>query len=165
MALEKAKKNLNYLFLNTTPEAEEPTWKRARTSTDFAHAMNAETETFDYIADEGPTDELKSYKPTIAQTQTAYIGDPVYDYVFGLYDKQGVGSDAVTKGMIVYQQKKTVAEAQENVALQFDALITIDTYDIVAGTLTYTIGQRGTPTHGTAVVANDVPTFHMEVEV
>lgn len=165
MALEKVKKHLNYLFLDTTPGGESPTWKRARTSTDLAHAMNPETETFDYIADESPTDELKSYKPSIAQTQTAYIGDPVYDYVFGLYESQGVGSNAVTQGMIVYQQKKAVAEAQENVALQFEALITIDTYDIVAGTITYTIGQRGTPTHGTAVIENDAPTFHMEVAV
>ena len=165
MALEKVKKYLNRLFLDTTPKKEAPTWKRATKSTDLAIAMNAETETFDFIADESPTDEIKSYKPTITQTQTAYIGDPIYDYIFSLYDKQGVGSDAVTKAMIVYQQKKAVSEAQENVALQFDALITIDTYDIVAGTITYTIGQRGTPTHGTAVIEDDAPTFHMEVGV
>jgi len=165
MALEKVKKHLNYLFLNTAPGEEEPVWKRAKTSTDFAIAMNGETETFDYIADENPTDELKSYKPSISQTQTAYIGDAVYDYIFSLYEKQGVGTDAVTKGMIVYQQKKTIVEAEENIAVQFDALITIDTYDMVAGTITYTIGQRGTPTHGTATIEDGVPTFKVEVVV
>ena len=71
MALEKVKKYLNRLFLDTTPEKEAPTWKRATKSTDLAIAMNAETETFDFIADESPTDEIKSYKPTITQTQTS----------------------------------------------------------------------------------------------
>ena len=163
--LERVKKYLNYLFLDTTPAGESPTWKRATKSTDLAIAMNAETETFDFIADESPTDEIKNYKPSISQTQTAYIGDPVYDYIFDLYNKQGIGSDAVTKAMIVYQQTKTVGSATKNIALQFDALITIDTYEIVAGTITYTIGQRGTPTHGTATIAEGVPTFEMEVEV
>jgi hypothetical protein len=207
--LTRVKKHLNYLFLDTTPGEDTETWKRAGKSTDFAIAMNNEQETFDYIADESPTTELKSYKPTVAQTQAAYIGDPIYDYVFDLYNQQATGSDAVSKGMIVYQQKsgnpapvytvttaepadwatnyedyytvsngvysnvtgetapeweagtyykKTEAEAP-NVAIQFEALITIDTYDIVAGTITYTIEQRGTATKGTATVTNGQPEF------
>ncbi len=157
--LTRVKKHLNYLFLDTTPGETSATWKRAGKSTDFAIAMNNEQETFDYIADESPTTELKSYKPTVAQTQAAYIGDSIYDYVFDLYNQQATGSDAVSKGMIVYQQKSGTGESAPNVAIQFEALITIDTYDIVAGTITYTIEQRGTATKGTAVVTDGAPVF------
>lgn len=163
---ELVKKHLNKLFLDVDPASETPDWKRVKTSTDFAVAMNAETETFDYIADEIPTDELKAYKPQIAQTQTAYIGDPIYDFIFGLYEKQAVGTDAVTKCMIVFQQEKTVGETKEKIAQMFDALITIDTYDIVAKTLTYSIAQRGSVQHGTAVLDEDgKPVFKAEVSV
>ncbi|HBU13329.1 MAG TPA: hypothetical protein DEB31_11625 [Clostridiales bacterium] len=157
--LERVKKYQNYLFLNITPKAETPSWKRVGTATDFAAAMNGETETFDYIADESPTTELKTYKPTIAQTQTAYIGDPIFDYVFDLYNRRATGSDAVGQGMLVYQQKAGMGDDAGNVAVLFDALITIDTYDIVAGTITYTIEWRGTPVNGTAKVVGGEPAF------
>lgn len=155
--MERVKKHLNYLFLDTTPGEASETWKRAGKSTDFAKAMNAETETFDYIEDENPTTELNSYRPSISQTQAAYIGDPIYDFVFDLYFRQATGSDAITKCMEVYQQKNSDSTA--NLAEQCDALITIDTYDRVAGTITYTIEQRGTATKGTATVVDGAPVF------
>ena len=153
------KKHLNFLFLDTAPGESAEAWKRVGTATDFAHAMNAETEAFDYIADENPTEELKSYKPTLAQTQAAHVGDPIYDFVFRLYKTQATGGDAVTKAMIVYQQKVSTEEDAGNEAIQFNALITIDTYDFVAKTITYTISQRGTPVHGSAKVVDEKPTF------
>lgn len=157
--MEKVKKYLNYLFINTTPKESTPAWVRVTKSTELAHTMNAKTEDFDYIADKNSTEELDSYKPTIQQTQTAYIGDKVYDYIFELYRLQKTGSDAVGECMIVFQQKAGTGEDTGNKAMQFNALITIDTADFVAGTITYTISQRGTPVHGTAKVVADKPTF------
>lgn len=166
MSLEKVLKHLNKLFLNTTPKEQTKDWKRVKTSTDFAIAMNAENETLDFIADESPSEELKSYKPSIAQTQTAYIGDPIFDFIYSIYEAQAVGTDAVTQGMIVYQQEKEVGETKAHIAQMFDVLITIDTYDIPAGTITYTINQRGSVTHGTATVDEDgKPVFNAEVAV
>lgn len=164
--IEKVRKHLNKLFLNTTPKSQTATFMRVKTSTDFAIAMNAENETLDFIADESPSEELKSYKPSIGQTQTAYIGDPIYDYVFSLYEAQAVGTDAVTQAMVVFQQEKTVGEAKAHIAQLFDVLITVDTYDIAACTLTYTINQRGSVKHGTATVGEDgKPVFNAEVAV
>ena len=166
MSLELVRKHLNKLFLDTAPGAAAPVFTRVKTSTDFAVAMNGETETKDFIADENPSDDLKSYKPSIAQTQTAYIGDPVYDYIFSLYEKQAVGTEAITKCLIVYQQEKEVGETKEHIAQLFDVLITIDTYDLVAQTITYTLSQRGTPAHGTATLDEDgKPVFNAEVAV
>jgi len=149
--LERLKKHLNYLFLNASPGGAEPLWKRAAKSTDFAVKMNAKTETYDYIADAAPTEDLTSYSPEVSQTQTAYIGDPVYDYVFSLYRDQATGSDAVTDALLVYQQKS----GGENLAARFAATVTIDTYDIVAGTVKYKLTQRGTALRGLASVAGD----------
>lgn len=149
------KKHLNYLFLNTASAAS-PNWVRVTKSTDFAIVYNPETEVFDYIADETPTTELTKYAPTIGQTQKAIIGDAIYDYIAEMARKQKTGLDAVTQAMIVRQQKDT---QNKNLAEIFDVLITVDTDDIVAGTLAYTISQRGDPTFGTAVIAEGVPTF------
>ena len=149
--LERLKKHLNYLFLNISPSGTSPQWKRASKSTDFAVRMNGKSETYDYIADEGPTEDLTGYAPELSQTQTAYIGDPVYDYVFSLYSNQATGSDAVTDALLVYQQKSGNA----NAAAKFAATVTIDTYDIVAGTIKYKLQQRGAAERGAATVASD----------
>lgn len=157
MSEEMRLKHLNYLFLNTSITGT-AAWKRVKKSTDFAIAYNAETETYDYIADASPTDELKSYKPSIAQTQTAVIGDDIYDFIAEIARAQKVGSEAVTQAMIVRQQKNSGNTA--NLAEKFDVLITIDTDDMVAKTITYTISQRGGVTLGTAAISEDgVPTF------
>lgn len=154
---ERVKKHKNYLFVNRGTDAA-PDWIRVKTSTDFAIAFNAETETFDYIDDENPTDEIKSYKPVIAQTQTAYIGDFVFDYVFDYAYDLKAGTSAKTQGILVFQQKGEAAGA--NKAWKFNMTITIDTYDVVAGTLTYTIGINGTIDRGEAVVDEaGVPVF------
>lgn len=156
------KKHLNYLFLDITGGSASPSWKRAKKSTDFAIAYNAETETKDYIENAVPSTELTKYAPSIAQTQTAVIGDDIYDYIANLARTQAVGNDAKTNAMIVRQQRNVGNTA--NLAETFAALITIDTDDFVAGTITYTITQCGDPTYGTASIANGVPTFTADTE-
>ena len=92
---EKLKKHLSYLFLNTTPGAGSEKWSRIGKSTEWTDTMNAKSATYDYIEDSSPTDELEAYKPTTSMPLTAYIGDPVYEFIFDLYQKQETGSDSV----------------------------------------------------------------------
>ena len=155
---EMRKKHLNYLFLNTSSK-ESPSWVRVTKSTDFAIVYNPETEVFDYIADANPTTELTKYAPTIGQTQKTIIGDAIYDYIAEMARRQQTGLDAVTQAMIVRQQKDS---SGKNLAESFDVLITIDTDDFVAGTLTYSIAQRGDVTLGTASVSDGTPSFTAE---
>ncbi len=56
--MEKTKKHLNYLFLNTAPAETDPAWARVGKSTEWTDTMNATTTTYDYIED--------SYKPTVS---------------------------------------------------------------------------------------------------
>lgn len=154
------KKHLNYLFLDVS-DTSTPDWKRCSTSTDFAIAYNANTEERDYISYENPIDELMNYKPSIAQTQTAYIGDPIYDFVANLARTQAVGDEAVCDCMIVRQEMNAGNTA--HLAEKFPALITIDTDDFVAKTITYTINYHGDVVLGTANVVSGVPSFTADV--
>ena len=153
--LEKTKKHLNYLFINTAPGADPATWARVGKSTEWTDTMNATVNTFDYIEDASPTDELDSYKPSASMPLTAYIGDPCYDFIFKLYQEQKTGTDAVTDALRVYQQKSGAA----NVATKTAVLLTVDNYNIATGVITFNVGQRGTPIQGTATVADGVPAF------
>ena len=157
----KRLKHKNFLFLNVTPSEATKSWKRVLTSTDFAIGMNAVTESLDFIADESPTESLTGYNPSIAQTQHAYIGDPVYDYVEILRFNRAVGTDAMTDYMLVHQDRNT---DDEQIAEMGSATIVIDSDDMVAGTITYSISTNGTPSRGHAEIGADGnPIFTPEV--
>jgi hypothetical protein len=153
---EKLKKNLSYLFLNTNPEAGagSENWSRVGKSTEWTDTMNAKSATYDYIEDSAPTDELETYKPTTSMPLTAYIGDPVYEFVFDLYQKQETGSQAVTQALRVYQNKSSGSPAANKAQLT-KVLITIDNFAFATGVITFLITQRGTPVIGTATVAEN----------
>jgi len=151
---EKMKKHLSYLFLNTTPESGfgSEKWSRVGKSTEWTDTMNAKSSTYEYIEDSAPTDELETYKPTTSMPLTAYIGDPVYEFVFDLYQKQETGSQAVTQALRVYQNKAKDNPAANKAQLT-QVLITIDNFAFATGIITFLISQRGTPVIGTATVA------------
>jgi len=153
---EKIKKHLSYLFLNTNPEAGagSENWSRVGKSTEWTDTMNAKSSTYDYIEDSAPTDELETYKPTTSMPLTAYIGDPVYEFVFDLYQKQETGSQAVTQALRVYQNK-SAGNPAANKAQLTQVLITIDNFAFATGVITFLISQRGTPVIGTATVAEN----------
>jgi len=152
---EKMKKHLSYLFINTTPDANEPRWSRVGKSTEWTDSMNAKTSTYEYIEDSAPTDEIETYKPTTSMPLTAYIGDPVYEYVFDLYQKQETGSPAVTQALRVYQNKAAGASGANKAQLT-QVLITVDNFAFATGIITFLISQRGTPVIGTATVTESV---------
>lgn len=158
--MEMRKKHLNYLFLNISASGTE-NWKRCATSTDFAIQYNPNTEEYDYISYANPIDVLESYKPSIPQTQTAYIGDPIYDFVADIARRQLVGEDAVCDCLIVRQEMNAGGTA--HLAEKFPVLITIDTDDFVAKTITYTINYHGDPVLGTATISSGTPTFTPDV--
>ena len=150
MALEKIKKHLNFLFLNTTPGGAAESWKRVGKSTEWTDTMNAKSTTYEYIEDSGPTDVIENYQPSTNMPLTAFIGDPVYEYVFELYRKQDVGANASTQAMRVFQNKDSSEKALAQLS---DCTVTIESYNYATGIITFTIKQGGTPRPGTAAVA------------
>ena len=151
---EKIKKHLSYLFINTDPEAGSGSekWSRVGKSTEWTDSMNAKTSTYEYIEDSAPTDEIETYKPTTSMPLTAYIGDPVYEYVFDLYQRQETAGQAVTQALRVYQNKADGVTGAYKAQLT-KVLITIENFAFATGIITFKISQRGTPVIGTATVA------------
>ena len=147
--MEKLKKHLNYLFINTTPGvgSGSETWARVGKSTEWTDTMNPKTTTYEYIEDSGPTDIIENYQPSTSMPLTAFIGDPVYEYVFDLYQRQEV--DAMTKALRVFQNKDS---SDKNIAQLTDCTITIDNFNFATGVITFSMKQGGTPTLGTAGV-------------
>jgi len=145
--MEKLKKHLNYLFVNTTPGESTETWKRVGKSTEWTDTMNAKTTTYEYIEDSSPTDVIESYQPSTSMPLTAYIGDPVYEYVFDLYQRQEVNAN--TKAMRVFQSKNT---SDKFIAQVTDCTITIENFNFATGVITFMMKQGGTPQLGTAAV-------------
>ena len=152
---EKLKKHLNYLFLNTNPggAAGFELWARIGKSTEWTDAMNAKTTTYEYIEDSGPTDVIESYQPSASLPLTAYEGDPVYEYVFDLYQRQEAGGNAVTKALRVFQNK--AADGAYKAQLT-DCNIVIENFNFTTGVITFIIKQGGTPAAGTAVVTESI---------
>jgi len=157
---EKIKKNLSYLFLNTNPDAVSGSenWSRVGKSTEWTDTMNAKSATYEYIEDSAPTDELETYKPSASMPLTAYIGDPVYEFVFDLYQKQETGSQAVTRALRVYQNKSET-NPSANKAQLTQVLITIDNFAFATGIITFLISQRGAPVIGTATVSESADSY------
>lgn len=148
---EKIKTHLNYLFLNTAPNATagSETWSRVGKSTEWTDTMNVNVTTHEYIEDSGPTDVIENYQPSTSMPLMAYLGDPIYEYVFGLYKNQDVSSNAVTKAMRVFQNQDSEGR---NAAQMTDCTVTIDNFNFTTGVITFNIAQGGTPVSGTAQV-------------
>jgi len=152
---EKLKKNLNYLFLNTSPDAVfgSETWSRVGKSTEWTDTMNVKTTTYEYIEDSGPTEVIENYQPSTSMPLTAYSGDPVYEYVFDLYRKQDVGANAFTKAMRVFQSKIGNNDYKAQIS---DCTVTIDNFNFTTGVITFNIKQGGTPVFGSATVSESI---------
>ena len=139
--------------------AQAPAWVRLGKSTVFDLAFNPETETFDFIEDETPTDLLKNYKPSMAQEIFLGEGDPAFDKLFEMSRKRPVGSAAVVPALIVYPK----AGKTENslLAMKAEATITFNNLNTVDKKLSFDM-KFSSIVDGTVAFAEGVPTFTAE---
>ncbi|MCL2772349.1 MAG: hypothetical protein FWD71_03275 [Oscillospiraceae bacterium] len=152
---EKLKKNLNYLFINTASDSVfgSEKWARVGKSTEWTDTMNAKTKTYEYIEDSGPTDVIESYQPSTSMPLTAYVGDPVYEYVFDLYHRQEIAGNSVTRALRVFQNKTADGAYKAQVT---DCSTVIENFNFSTGVITFAIKQGGTPISGTASVTESM---------
>lgn len=148
------------LFLNTGTDIS-PVWKQIKKSTDNTITMNAETLTFDYIADESPSTEVDRYSPSLSQPITMYKGEADYEYLFGKFFDQKVGADAHSQVLIVFYGHDVSASYK---AWKSDCVLIIDNMNPVESTITVNINFNGTTDKGTASVTAGVPVFTSTAE-
>ena len=131
-------------------------FKRVCKSTTLTVAQNAETEDFDYIADQNKTTEIKSYAPSIEQDLAILKGEEDYEFVYGRYKEHGVGQDAHIDALLVYMLDGDNTAGYY--AEKYDAVMTFTDYNATDGKLNFTLGL-GAMEAGKATIANKVATF------
>lgn len=153
------KKHLIRPFLNKGT-SELPDWVQIKKATEFARAMNPQTEERDYIADEHPTTEVMDYKPSENLSITMYKGEPDFELFYDLYKKRAIGSEAKKEFLLVnIFDSSTVESTTYYYAEKTNASVAVEELNATGKTLSCTVYENGTPVKGYVTIENFVPTF------
>jgi len=154
---KKIKRSQFATFLNTTPSGTSATWARMGlgiTSQSVSYNPQVTTET--YIHEDNARNSVDSYQPSMETTQTAYNGEPIFEYVDELRKKRAVGEDCKSQVLMVYIYDKNADGSYP--AEKNDCTIQLSTFGGDGGgntTVEYTVGLDGDPTEGVVTIAED----------
>ena len=153
MAETKLKKTEFIPFLDVSGGTGTATWKRIDRSTIFALNPNPQTEERDYISYESPVTEIVSYKPELPQEIAIYEGNPIYDFIFGLFYDLPVGDSVMVKSLMCFGGTEKKAWQVDKTTITLGELNTVD------GKISFTLGFGGDITRGTYAITDGAPTF------
>lgn len=136
------KKNKIALYINDGAK-----YFRVMKSTALTIALNPETETYDYIADESSTTELSKYVPSIEQALKMHKGSEDFEYIWEKFYNLKTGEEAKTDCLIVFM----FDEAGENTykAWKADCTIVLNQLNAVDSEIGFNINFAGDITLGT----------------
>ncbi len=158
--MNKVKRHEFASFLNTGTK-DEPVWSRmGKGITSQTIAYNPATTTETYIDEESATTSLDSYAVSIATPQTAYAGEPVFDFVDNLRQMRATGSDCEAELLLVYLYDST--EDGKYKAERNNVIVQIDDFGGDGGAsvvINYTLNLNGDPVLGTVAIASGEVTF------
>lgn len=156
---KKVKRSEFATFLNVQPSGAASFVRMGKGITSQSVSYNAQTSQETYIDEDSGNTNVDSYAPTINSPQTAYKGDPVFDYVDELRQKRAVGDECITDLLMVYiydsKEGTTYAAEKQKVAIQ------IDEFGGDGGgntSITYTINFIGDAVRGTATINTETKT-------
>lgn len=154
MAESKITKNLCKIFIDVSDGSAEAEWKQIDKSTVLDLAMNAETESMDYISMETAVEEIKAYKPSMDQEIATYKGNPIYEFMFDKF----YNIEIVTLKTLICFPPHGDGETKQAWIVPLTTCV-LNNMNYVDGKLswsmkfggdiqrgTYTIGTDGTPT-------------------
>lgn len=145
------RRNLFATFINTTPEAETPTWCRlGHKITDETVAMNPQTTTEQDITQGTAETEVTGYQPSFPVSQKADAKDPVFIFVNELRRNRSVLDDCHTQILQVDLYDGSASEGYK--AEKQEVSIAIDSYGGAAVdplSIDYTVNYCGDPVKGT----------------
>lgn len=161
--IKKVKRSDFASFLNTGT-SDSPVWSRmGKGITSQKISYNPQTSSETFIDEDSATTSVDSYAPTMDAPQTAYAGDPVFDYVDALRQRRAVGADCETEMLLVYiydaNEGKYAAEKQK-IAIQIDEFGGDGGGSNAIG---YTLNFIGEAEQGTCAIADSKPTFTKSV--
>lgn len=152
-------KDLFQLYIKT-----ENNYARVGKSTVYELQFNPELETRDYIEDRTPTEELKNYKPTMAQEIALIQGDPAFDYLYGFLETLPTGESAKKEVLLLFPTSVTGdGETKNFKAWKTLATISLNSLNTVDKKITFNLSFANIE-HGTATVSAGQPTFSAKGE-
>lgn len=153
--VSKIKRSEFATFLNTGTKTL-PIWTRmGKGITSQTISYNPATTSETYIHEDNATTNLDSYAPNIATPQTAYKGEPIFEYVDGLRRSRAVGADAETEVLLVYiydEQNGGYSAEKNNAVFQVDDFGGDGGSNVVVN---YTVNLNGDPEQGIATISAD----------
>ena len=151
-------------FLNTTPDSE-PTWAIVGVGiTDKSIDYNANVTEEKWIIENNSRKEIDSYAPSSGVEQTAYKGDPVFEYIDEIRYRLAKGAKARTQALQIDKYSVTdEEEAPKYRARLWTVAIEITSNGGETAKINYNIHYVGDPEFGTVTFAEGKPTFAKEV--
>ena len=156
----KIKRTQFATFLNTGGTSE--VWSRfGKGVTSQSVAYNPTVNTEQYIDEDNATSSLDAYAPTINTPQTAYKGDPVFEFVDSLRRNRAIGDDALCEILMVYIYDKDEETGAYGAEKQKVSISVTDFGGDAGGPLsiTYDIGFVGDPVNGSATITEGTVRF------
>ena len=153
MSETKLTKNNFIPFLDTSKGSGTASYARIDKSTIFALNPNPQSEEVDYICYESPVSEIDHYEPELPQEIALYEGNPMYDFIFGMFYDLPVGSAAKVPALLCF------AGADKKAWLVPDNVIELGELNTVDGKLSFTLKLGGNIQKGTYTLADGVPSF------
>lgn len=161
VTVKKIKRSEFASFLNITPGTAATYARMGKGITSQSISYNPTTTSETYIHEDAATASVDGYAPSINTPQTAYAGEPVFDFVDGLRRKRAVGADAETDIVLVYIYAPGEGSGSY-AAEKCRCTISIEEFGGDGGasaSITYTISLNGDPVLGTATITSGAMTF------
>ena len=152
MSETKITKNMCMPFIDVSATSTAD-WQRIDKSTVFEIEMNAETESFDYISQELPTEEIAGYAPSMDQEIATYRGNPIYEFMFQRFYNC---STAHGKSLICFPADES---GKQRAWLVTDTSFVLNAMNWAEGKITWSMRFGGDIQRGTYTVADGVPSF------
>lgn len=142
-------------FLDTNKGSGTASYARIDKSTIFALNPNPQSESVDYICYASPVEEIDHYEPELPQEIALYEGNPMYDFIFGMFYDLPVGSAAKVPALLCFAGSDKKAWLVPENVIQLGELNTPD------GKLSFTLKLGGNIQKGTYAINAEtgVPTF------
>ena len=139
----KLTKNNFIPFLDTNKGSGTESWARIDKSTIFALNPNPQSESMDYICYESPVEEVDHYEPELPQEIALYEGNPMYDFIFGMFYDLPVGTGLTVPALLCFAgEGKKAWRVKQNV-IELGELNTVD------GKVSFTLKMGGDIKKGT----------------
>ena len=155
--IEKLKTSQYLRFINTTPSAQNPTWKVLGIGiTDLATAYNPQVETEQWIIEDTARNDHTGNQKQSSVTQKCYKNDPTFEFI-------NQGRDKLNYTTQVLEIDTWNGTGGAYPAKLSDALVAITSYS--GAEIEYDLYFNGDATEGTATMTGSVPTFTPSVSL